>query len=310
MIESLLLKQMTEDSLLSATLTKYGGEPSVFYQTAPPDEDSNWDEMCFPRLQFNLDFSYDPERNRAGVLTVDVFTCALNQSADGRNPDRILSERLEEIISGMFYTPKGGQTFSAVWQNSEAYVFKDESEVETFGITVTFDLIAFPKQETFSPDPIVGLQSWAKENFPSVKVIGLEDLPELWRPSDEEPALYWRMTGAEATREMFACTWYMGEFYGHISCDSLEERNRWARAISEGISGGYSLKLDDGSFLRIEKNLFRHDGNPLSEGQIALSGEFGVLSQRYTGVSSDIPLNNGHFTKKEECSIWNKNKLN
>ncbi|MFI3253517.1 MAG: hypothetical protein R3Y63_04145 [Eubacteriales bacterium] len=301
MIEELLVRQMVEDGYLSSVLAQYGGEPAVFYQKAPMDEDVNWSGSSFPRLQFNLDFSFDPERKQAGTLTVDIWACTVNETEDGGNLDRAIAQRLEEIISGVFYTPKTGNTLCAVWENSVAYMRKaadlnsEISPVETYGIAVTFDLIAFPTQDSFQPDPISALQSFAKEVFPSWKVIGLEELPEIWKPRDSEPALYWRMAGAEMTREIFSCTWYLGQFFGHISCETVEARNRCARGILEVLRGRQDLLLEDGSFLRLTKSKFHHDGNPLSQGQIALWGEFGVLASRYVDLCEDEILNHGYL---------------
>lgn len=291
MIEELLHRQLCEDEVLSGVLARYGGEPGVFYQKAPMDLDPAWEGMSFPRVSYNLDFSYDAERKQAGTLSLDVWLCALNVSGDGRNLERVLAERLEQLISGVFYSPLGESSLCAVWRDTVAFVGqatairREASPVETYGLSLCFDLLAFPCQESMEPDPVSALNHWAKERFPQCRVLGLDDLPEVWRPSDWEPALYWRMAGADVLREMYACTWYLGQFCGHLSCGTVSERNRFARALLEALRGGVDLQMGDGSPLRVEKSLYRHDGNPLSEGQIALWGEFGVLSSRYTELS-------------------------
>ncbi len=302
MIEELLQEQLGEDTLLGSALAQYGGEPAIFCQKAPTDDDPNWQGMSFPRIHYNLDFSFDPERKQAGTLTIDIWACSLNPSPDGRNLDRVLANHVEELVSAVFYTPKEGIPLCAIWRDSVAFLGKatdtnrENSPVETFGISVTFDLIAFPPQDSFSPDPILGLATWAKARFPLCKVIGFDEIPPIWRPSDLEPALYWRMAGADIRRELFACTWYLGEFFAHISCDSVETRNHFARAICEEIRGGFDLVLEDGSFLRMEKSLYRHDGNPLSQGQVALWGEFGVLAPRVPQTTQGKPLHHVNFT--------------
>lgn len=305
MIADLLYQQMVEDELLSASLAKYGGEAAIFFQKAPTDEDPNWEGSSFPRLHYNLDFSFDPERKQAGTLTVDVWVCSRNTPIEGKSPEKALGEQVESLISGMFYSPEEGTILCALWRDTVAFFGKatdtnqETSPVETFGLSITFDMIDFPQQETFSPDPVLALQAWAKKKYPQLKVIGADPLPSLWRPTEETPALYWRMSGADMTREIFACTWYMGQFYGHLSCVSQQERNRWARAISEEIRGSMDLILDDGSFLRLEKSQYRHDGNPLSEGQISLWGEFGVLSSRYHKTEQCHRLNHGYYKREE-----------
>lgn len=307
MLEELLLKQMLEDPVISASLAQYQGQAAIFYQKAPMDEDPNWEGMSFPRLHYNLDFSFDPERNQAGTLTIDVWACSLNPPIHGRSPETAIGKSLEQSISGMFYSPVGEIPLCAIWKESVAFLGKatdnnnETSPIETFGLSVTFDLLSFPPQETFSADPIAGLNAWIKKQYPQILLV--EELPERFRPTDQEPVVYWRMLGADMCRELFACTWYLGQFYGHISCGSVQERNRWARAISEEVRGIQDLVLDDGSFLRIEKSLFRHDGNPLSEGQVALWGEFGVLSNRYR-EQSQVPRLNHIYHEKKRGGIY------
>lgn len=296
MIEALLQRQLSEDKDLGEMLASYGGESAVFYQKAPMDVDPMWDGLSFPRVHYNLDFTYDPERKVSGVLSVDLWACSLNHWGDGRSVDRVIAERLEELISGVFYSGEGACTYCAIWRDSVSFVGqatslrREASPVETFGITVTFDLIAFPVQAYDAPDPVWGLNLWVKENFPEVMVLGLEEIPEIWHPTAGVPLLYWRMTGTEVQREVYSCVWYLGEFYGHLYCDTEEKRNALTRRIVEGVKGGYDLPLEDGSYLRVEKVSYGFDGNPLTEGQIALLGEFGQLSKRYVDGSGGAVL--------------------
>ncbi len=300
MLEELLYQHMVEHPALTSLLCSYQNAPAIFYQKSPRDEDLGWDGLCFPRLGYNLDFSFDPERKQGGTLSIDVWVCSLNLDSQGRNPEIIIGNQLISLISGTFYTPSDAIPIWVVWRDTAAFwghasaLNREASPVETFGLTLTFDLIALPKQESFAPDPVSALMHWSKQTFPESTILGLDPLPPIWRPSDDNPTLYWRSRKAEPIRELFACTWYLGELECHIACDTIPQRNEYGRAIAQALHSGTDFPLDDGSFMRVDRSIHRKDANPISEGQVTLWGEYGVLSKRYAETHT-TPLTHGFF---------------
>ena len=52
---------------------------------------------------------------------------------------------------------------------------------------------AFPNQQTCEPDPIKLVNEWTRKLLPDVKLIGYdEDIPTVWKPQKDIPAVYWR----------------------------------------------------------------------------------------------------------------------
>jgi hypothetical protein len=164
---------------------------------------------------------------------------------------------------------------------------------EAFGATITFDLMEFPAQTTTCPDPVQGLCAWTRQYFPDAKLVAADDIPAVWKPSDEAPAVYWRFDSAVGDDKMssYAVNWYTGQFAAHVITDSVVERNRWIKAIAEQFRVDGELILADKSPMFVKHITTRHNADPLREGQLTLTGQYGVLAQQRRERSA-IPLNN------------------
>jgi hypothetical protein len=163
---------------------------------------------------------------------------------------------------------------------------------EVIGIMLTFDLLEFPEQMTVEPDPVQGLNNWTKANFPGMSVINFDGLPPVWKPSDENPAIYWRFEGTAANdRQSYAVNWYTGQFAAHVITGEVTQRNRWTKAVIEKIQIDGEVLLADGSPMFAKQIAVRHNADPLREGQLLLTGQYGVLAQ-HRKEYVQIPLNN------------------
>lgn len=314
MIERLLLEQIKSDVLISGLLTTYNGETAIFYQNAPKDTDPLWGGSCFPRVDFLIDPSRDPERKNSGSLLVNVWVSSQDLSPTGGNLETEIAELLKDSISGAFYSPENGAVIGVEWTQDSAFLGKaveknvDASVVETYGISLMFDLIDFPKQKTTDPDPIEGCNAFIKKNFPDMVVIGEDELPPILKPTDENPALYWRFRGYEGdVRRTYSVNWYLANLALHVFTKSIEARNTWLKAAQELMNLQGEILLLDSSPMFIHKLLVFHEGDPLREGQLYLNGEFGVLvSQRKETAQN--PLNKVITKKGVEEMISCQNK--
>jgi hypothetical protein len=263
-------------------LTRYNGNPAFFYQKAPMDTDPRWEKPCFPRVDYTIDMTYDPERKAAGVMALHVWS-----SAECMAMPEDIEKRLVELINGTFYTPSGQSTVCALWQRSEQFelsrsagqITHGESSPEVFGVTVLFDLLLFPEQFTTDPDPIQGLNYFTKAMFPAMTIIAYDEIPPIWRPSDENPAIYWRFEGTSSTiKQSYAVNWYDGVFAAHVIAETITERNRWTKALIEQIQIYGEVMLIDESPMFAKQIKIRHNADPLREGQLFLVGMYGVLT--------------------------------
>ncbi|MCL2487419.1 MAG: hypothetical protein FWE80_01910 [Oscillospiraceae bacterium] len=296
MLDGLLKDQIRGDGCIAGMLTTYSGVPAFFYQKSPMDTDEGWEKPCYPRMDYGIDMRYDPERKNSGALTVNIWCVDGNAAM----PEDI-EMQLVELVNGTFYTPSGSDTVCAVWNRSESFSFnspfeaKQDSPPEGFGMTVSFDLMAFPCQMTTDPDPIQGLNNWTKCNFPGMTVIDVDGMPEIWKPSVENPAIYWRFDGPSANdRQSYAVNWYTGQFFAHVITGEVTGRNRWIKAMTELIQIDGEVLLVDGSPLFAERIVIRQGADPLREGQFTLTGRYGVLAQ-HRRERTQVPLNRANF---------------
>ncbi len=281
-IRRLIQEQVTEDGQIAGMLAKYGNGPAFFYQKAPSDSRPGWGKQKYPRADFSVDLRQDPERKRAGTLTVNIWVTTECTPTGDLDPDRAIEKRIEELLSGTFYTD-GETTFCAEWDRSDEFTVEINSAThnttpEVYGITMTFDLMEFPEQITTDPDPVEALNRWTKKYFPGMAIIGYDGMPERWKPTDEHPAIYWRFEGSTSTKQTYSVTWYSGIFDAHIIAESVKERNRWIKAITERMQNDGEILLVDKSPMFLNRVAIRHGADPLREGQLQLTGQYGVLS--------------------------------
>ena len=198
-IRQFIHRQLSEDIQMAGMLATYNGMPAIFYQKAPSDSRSGWGEKQYPRIDFTVDMRYDPEHKTAGILTVNIW-CNTECVATGNlDPDKEIEARLIELISGTFYTGNDEATIYTEWEQSDDFTVENNAQhnthPEVYGISVTFGLMEFPEQITTSPDPVQGLNAWTKQHFPLMTVISYDLMPPIWKPTDENPAIYWRFEG-------------------------------------------------------------------------------------------------------------------
>lgn len=283
-IRQLIHEQVSADTQIAGMLAAYNGAPAFFYQKAPSDSRKGWGNPRYPRVDFNLDTRHDPERKTAGTLTVNIW-CTNECPAIGTiDPDKAIEQRLMELISGTFYTGADRTTICAEWERSDEFMFeggsntRDNTAPEVYGITMTFELLEFPEQISTTPDPIQGLNAWIKAHFAPMVAIAYDEMPPVWKPSDEHPAIYWRFEGTASTnRQSYAVTWFTGTFAAHVITENVTERNKWTKAIIEWAQLDGEVILADTSPMFINRIAVRHNADPLRDGQIALTGQYGAL---------------------------------
>ncbi len=283
-IRRLVQEQLSADTQLGGMLAAYKGRPAVFYQKTPGDTRSGWENPRYPRLDYNVDMHHDPERKTAGTITFNIWCSTECPEIGNQDPDKAIETRLMELVSGTFYTGRNRATVCAEWERSDEFNFEDNKNNSTipeiYGLIVTFELMEFPEQINTSPDPVQGLNQWTKRNFPKMTAIAYDEMPPIWKPTDENPAIYWRFEGTESTnRQSFSVKWFTGTFAAHVLTESVTERNKWTKAIIEKAQADGEIILPDTSPMFINRITVRHNADPLREGQLSLTGQYGELTE-------------------------------
>lgn len=309
-IRQLIQNLVSQDSQIGSMLAKYDGDPAFFYGKAPADSRLKWGTTKYPRVDFSVDMRQDPERKTAGTMAVNIYVTTECPDIGGRDPDRAIEERLIALLSGTFFTDQEMGTFCTEWERSDGFTLETqnaETHPEVYGMTAIFQIMEFPPQITTDPDPIQGLCRWTKDHFPEMAVIGYDGLPPVFRPTNLHPAVYWRFEGTATTdRQSYAVTWYTGTFCAHVITDSVMERNRWIKAITEKLQLEGEVILPDTSPMFVKQITVRHGADPLREGQIEISGQYGVPEQQRR-ERAQLKLMHPYVNKEEkEGYSWRK----
>jgi hypothetical protein len=277
-LEELLVQQLVQDETLTQQLAKFGTSSAIFAMHAPDDTDSGWsDGPQYPRIDYVIDRHEDPERRVSGVLMINVWS-GTDQGAAADD----VEARLRELLDGAIFHPDDEPVIGLRWATSEPFESGrtmsgiSMSELEPtdliYGKSVQFDLLAFPLQTTFSPDPVAALNTWTQAQFS-----GLQVDPASWTPTAENPAVYWRFEAAQLVQMTAGVSWFEATLYGHVIAPTPDGRLPWVRRIVEGLALAHWIPLDDGSSLCFQKIAADTRQDPLRAGQIRLTARYGVL---------------------------------
>ena len=268
MIEEVLYKALQGSDTFAGILAKHDGKPAVFYSSAANGADANWGAEQYPRCNYMIEWLNDAERKRAGVLTIDVF--CINEAPED------IGESLVSEFSGAFMA-KNEQTYSIIWSRTDPFEVEG-SEPRVVGVSVYFDIIAFPIQETTTPDPVLSTMAWIKNGWPDVHVVGVDESVEFWKPTDENPVCYVRMSGETSNvKPTYVCSWLNANVVIHIICPSVKARMEWIKRFTNVLALEAEIITDDGSPMFIKSTTVDNGANPITAGQLIFVGEYGVL---------------------------------
>ena len=278
MIEAALYKHLQSHiDILGPHLAKYAGTMAIFNQEAPDDTDPGWEsESQYGRIVYALDLTEDPARKYSGTLAVDV-SCE-----DGQQVPEELEPLVRLLIDGFFFGAEG-ITIAAQWSASNYFTEPTEKVV---GVTLTFGLLAFTPQTTIDPDPIALLNTWTRKELQTalgkeIRIIGYDTMDEAWKPTDETPAIYWRLdniTPCGWIPDTYSVSWQTAIIYGHILAGTKDGNAVIARQIDNILTIKKRLIFDDNSPLMVDRNIRINLGSDqLRTGQITIDATYGVL---------------------------------
>lgn len=278
MIEEALYKHLqSQTDLLSPYLATYSDKMAIFNQEAPPDTDDEWgEESQYGRIVYALDLTEDPERKYSGTLAVDV------QCEDGKQYPEVIEPIIRTLIDGYFFATEE-ITLAAQWSASNYFT---ESTEKVVGVTLTFGLLAFTKQTTIEPDPIMLLNQWTKEELSqalgkTIHVIGHDTIEAAWKPTTEEPAIYWRtasITPCSWIPDTYNCSWKTAQICGHVLSPDKNVNAIITRTIDSILTLKKRLIFADQSPLMVDRNIRVNLGNDqMRVGQINIDATYGIL---------------------------------
>lgn len=262
-LEELIYQTIRTDTIMAAELTTFSGGPAVFEIQAPVDMDKGWiKNQQYPRIVYSVDKQENPERKVNGTLVIDIAT---------QGSIEVLEERARAILSNVFFEPTEG-IMALVWNQTAAF---DEDD-NVIGVTITFDMFAFPNQMTTTPDPVNGMNTRTKTIWPNAYLF--DNIQALvWSPTAERPAVYWRITSIRNEQATNSVTWLSVNIQGHIFAPNSTDRILLLRTITENLAIDDRVVLSDGSPLFVQSIAADSGKDPLRDGQISITGRYGIL---------------------------------
>lgn len=273
MVENLIYQAISEVAAVRDKLARYDGKPAVFFQLAPNDKSPLWDgDVMYPRVDYGVDWSSNPSRKAAGSLLVNIW--GTNES---ETPAEEIAAAVQTELSELFLTDDSG-TYCMVWDRSDYFESTGEKEPKTEGYTISFDVLAFPQQETITPDPVRAVNSLVKEIEPQVTAIGHDALAAMWKPTDATPAVYVRIISNVFSHGSYAVSWMNITLGVHVIAPNPTARQTMLQQITHSFNLRGEAILNDGSPLFVKKMQFNTSADPLRNGQMTITGEYGVLA--------------------------------
>lgn len=285
MIEAQVREHLIKQEALSQYMATYAGAMAVFNQEAPADTDSKWGKGSqYGRIVFFIDMKDDPQRQISGTMGVDLYC----EKGAKQVPEEI-EPILRPLIDGYFFSNEE-VTIAAQWKTTQYFT---EPSKKVVGATLMFDLLAFPNQLTSDPDPIALINQWTSKDLPAVlgipevRVIGCDGLPSAWKPTNELPAIYWRLGNIRKCSwipDTYNCSWETATLHGHVMAPEAATATKIARAIEHTLTIKKRLIFEDLAPLMIDRNIQVSPANdPLRTGQISLDGTYGILNIKPEG---------------------------
>lgn len=251
----------------------FDGEPAVFMGPVPDDSEKGWGHgRQYPRISFGIDLRGDPERQTAGTLYADIFC-----TEDGPAPED-MEPIVRGAVCGVIMSPDDGDPCSFSWQASQTFRSNRDSKTDkVIGVTVTFDMYAFPEQLTSDPDPVLAMTKYLRDFYPEITVISKETLPDITEPTREHPAVYFRLDSYERGKDTHTVVWLEGQIAGHVFAPDANSRQQWIRAIVDDLSRRGEVIMLDTSPMFLRRISADNTLDPLAFGQIRVGASWGVL---------------------------------
>jgi len=273
-LEDLIYTRLTARATLTEKLARFGDAPAVFYQAAPGDQADGWkSKKQYPRVDYIVDMQANPERQTSGLMTLNIWC---NEA--GVPPEEIEPE-VRDALCDVFMQPTEQPPYCLAWIRSDSFEVSGNTAKGTqiIGITVLFDVLAFPSQETTDPDPVLAMNQFVKKWEPQAVVIGTDAIADFYTAEAGRPAFYFRLASMEVARETNTVVWMNASIAGHIFAPTTAARLQWLKYLVDTLAAMGEVTMLDTSpmFLKSIKSDSAIDY--LTTGQLQLGVQFGIL---------------------------------
>lgn len=289
-MDEVIYEHLISQAELADVLTSWDGEPAIFNREAPLAEDENWASGAqYPRIIFGLDMQEDPERKISGTLTLDVHFST-----------EVFLEDIEPIVRRTLdqkFFSDTENTIAVNWRSNNPFV-TPESGDQIAGVTMVFDVVAFPDQHLTFPCPVTAVDTFVKDLFKKFIVIGTDELPHVFEATDSVPVLYVRLKELKSSTRpnTYFTQWYDATMVVHVIAPDITKREKVAKILIEALGRRRErITMPDGAPMMISQVIEQMGSDQLKTGQITMIGTYGILTR-----FCRKPLNNITTSLKQE----------
>lgn len=287
MLKDKIYKVILELKAVKEQLAQYDNKPAVFYQYAPNQNDSGWNDstMIFPYIVYSINSNL--YRKKTDVLKIGIFCSKEN------NLSEKIALEIRKGISKLFLTAETN-IYCMNYMHSQSFAQSDTQAAQITGVTLFFDIIAIPKQEENGCCPLWALNQFVKKYLQNSIVIGLDHLQEAFQPTDEKPVVYISQKKEKNMYTTYAMAWQQIELEIHIFTHTAKHALYQIQNLFSYLSIEQEAIMENGSpvlFMKISQN---SRADPLFKSQITVKAQYGLLREQ-----KEEPKLNNVFTELE-----------
>lgn len=278
-LEELICKRLSEAKKLTKCLTRYAGQPAIFTPEAPGDREAGWGRATqYPRAVFNFDMQADGERKSAGTLSVAIIC-----RNDSEAVPELIEPAVKKALKDVLLKDDNGTLYAFAWARTEGFSMTEEKNELLIGSEIRFDIIEYPQQETTDPDPIMAMARYIKDLYPDSIVVGIDKMADETEASKEAPVFYCRLTEIEKLEETNTVVWMNGKIAISLLCPDGATRLKMAAAVLNSLSLDGEVTMLDDSPMFMERLTANLKSDYLKDGQIFVTGRYGLLRYKAVG---------------------------
>lgn len=278
-LEELICKRLSEAKKLTKCLTRYAGQPAIFTPEAPGDREAGWGRATqYPRAVFNFDMQADGERKSAGTLSVAIIC-----RNDSEAVPELIEPAVKKALKDVLLKDDNGTLYAFAWARTEGFSMTEEKNELLIGSEIRFDIMEYPQQETTDPDPIMAMARYIKDLYPDSIVVGIDKMADETEASKEAPVFYCRLTEIEKLEETNTVVWMNGKIAISLLCPDGATRLKMAAAVLNSLSLDGEVTILDDSPMFMERLTANLKSDYLKDGQIFVTGRYGLLRYKAVG---------------------------
>lgn len=270
-INELIYMRLSSDEKIAGMLARYSEAPAIFCSEVPNDQQPEWQGAQYPRIVYKINMQANPERSSSGMLYISVYT--MKDAALCEEISSAVRSRLKDVLMN----PSDSAPCCTAWARTESFEIEGSA---ILGKDMLFDILEFHDQTTMEPDPFTATADFVKKCVPDALIVGIDDMDDVYEPSDSRPALFIRIRGINKDHESYSLIWMNCLMNIHIIAPTVEARNKWTRDIYTKIFRHGEIILRDGCPMLIQNIDSDNQADPLTKGQISMTGLFTITSIR------------------------------